>query len=202
MIDKLGNQSRLIRPHPPPARPRKLVWSGYAVFLWSIGYMLPHLYWALGGTRGLSLLRASVLALPQWELINWVASVFLTAAGFLGLAFVYLRQRGFLRRSLLAIALAGCSLAASHGIYGIINRLLQMAGVAALESAPFNLGEHAYVVWDLVLFEPWFLIEGILLGLVGWYSLDKPRQRQIWRILCVVGVIVGLVTGLLGVRFA
>lgn len=202
MIDKLGNRSTLIRPHPRSAHPRKLVWTGYAVFIWSIGYMVPHLYWALGGTGGQALLRPSILELPQWELINGVASVFLTAAGCVGLAFVYLRQRGFLRWLLLAIALVGCSLAASHGIYGIVNRILQMAGVAALESAPFNWGEHAYVVWDLVLFEPWFLIEGILLGLVGWYSLENSRHRQIWLILCVVGVIVGLVTGLLGVRFA
>lgn len=202
MIDKLGNQSRLIRPHPPSARPRKLMWTGYAVFIWSIGYMLPHLYWALGGTGGQALLRPSILELPQWELINWVASAFLTAAGCVGLALIYLRKRGFLGWSLLAIALAGCSVAASHGIYGIVNRILQIAGVAALESAPFNMGEHAYVVWDLLLFEPWFLIEGILFGLVGWYALAQPRQRQIWLMLCVVGVIIGLVTGLLGVRFA
>lgn len=103
---------------------------------------------------------------------------------------------------LLAIALAGCSVAASHGIYGIVNRILKIAGVGALESGPFNMGEHAYVMWDLVLYEPWFLIEGILLGLVGWYYLDKPRHRQIWLTLCVIGIIAGLVTGLLGVRFA
>lgn len=202
MIDKIENQSRSIRPPPPLSRQRALVWSGYAVFLWSIAYMLPHLYWALGGTAGQALLRPSILELPQWELINWVASGFLTAAGCLGLAFVYHRQRGFLRWLLLAIALAGCSLATSHGMYGIVNRILQIAGVAAVESAPFKLTEHTYVVWDLVLFEPWFLIEGILLGLVGWYALDKPHHRQIWLILCVVGIIVGLVTGLLGVRFA
>jgi hypothetical protein len=164
--------------------------------------MLPHLYWALGGKLGLSLLKPSVLELPQWELINWVASVFLTAAGFLGIAFVYLRKRGFLSWLLLVIALAGCSLAASHGIYGIINRILQIAGVAELESGPFNVNEHAYVVWDLILFEPWFMIEGILLGLVGWYYLDTPRHRRIWGMLCMIGIVTGLITGLLGVRFA
>jgi hypothetical protein len=135
-------------------------------------------------------------------MINWVASVFLTTAGLLGLAFIYLRKRGFLSWLLLAIALAGCSLATSHGIYGIINRLLQIAGVAELESGPFNISEHAYVVWDLALFEPWFLIEGILLGLVGWHYLNKPRHRQIWLALCTMGIITGIITGLLGVRFA
>lgn len=201
MIDKKGNDPRLLSPQPELPRPRYLVWTGYAVFIWSIAYMLPHLYWALGGTLGLSMLKPSVLELPQWQMINWVAAVFLTAAGFLGLALIYLKKRSFLSWLLLTIALAGCSLATSHGIYGIINRILQMAGVAGLESGPFNINEHAYVVWDLVLFEPWFLIEGILLGLVGWYDLNKPRHRQIWLALCTMGIIAGMV-GLLGIRFA
>jgi hypothetical protein len=84
-----------------------------------MAYMLPHLYWAMGGTVGMSLLRPTVLELPQWEVINGVASVLLTGAGLLGLAFVYLRGGRFLRRGLLAIALMGCSIATSHGVYGI-----------------------------------------------------------------------------------
>lgn len=202
MMDPLPKQSRLDNLKPQLAQSRCRVWSGYAVFVWSIAYMLPHLYWALGGTFGLSLLKSSILELPQWKAINWAASVFLTAAGLFGLAFVYLRKRGFLSWLLLAIALAGCSVAASHGIYGMANRLLQMAGVAPLESAPFNPREHAYVVWDLVLFEPWFLIEGILFGLVGWCYLTELRSKQIWLTLCVIGTLVGLVTGWLGLRFA
>jgi hypothetical protein len=33
------------------------------------------------------------------------------------------------------------------------------------------------VLWDLMLFEPWFMVEGILLGIVGWHYLDRPRNR-------------------------
>ena len=194
--------STLFRLDRQPRWPEALRWSGYAVFAWSIAYMLPHLYWALGGTLGLSMLKPSVLELPQWKMINWIATGFLTAAGFLGLAFVHLGRRKFLSWSLLAIALAGCSLATSHGIYGIVNRILQIAGVAAVESSPFNMGQHVYVVWDLAVFEPWFLIEGILLGLVGWHYLDQTRQQRIWLALCMIGTAIGLVTGLLGVRFA
>jgi hypothetical protein len=202
MIDKKVNNSPLLSSPLQLSRPNYLVWSAYAVFIWSIAYMLPHLYWALGGTIGLSLLKPSVLALPQWKMINWVASIFLTAAGFLGLAFIYIRKRSVLSWFLLALALAGCSLATSHGIYGIINRILQIAGVVEVESGPFNINEHAYVLWDLVLFEPWFVIEGILLGIVGWRYLSKQRERRIWGLGCTMGIIVGLMTGLLGVRFA
>lgn len=199
MNDKKVNNHKFLSPQ--PQLPRPLVWSGYAVFVWSIFYMLPHLYWALRGTMGLSMLKPSISEIPQWEAINWAASVILTAAGFLGIAFIYLRKRWPLSWLLLAIALAGCSLATSHGIYGLFYRILQIGGVVELEAGPFNLNKNAYVLWDLVLFEPWFTIEGILLGIVGWFYLNKPRSRQIWLILCTIGVIFGLITGLLGVRF-
>lgn len=75
-----------------------------------------------------------------------------------------------------------------------------MAGVVELESGPFNPIEHAYVLWDLILFEPWFTIEGILLAIVGWCYLNRARNRRIWLLLCVIGTIIGLITGLLGVR--
>ncbi|RKP47878.1 DUF3995 domain-containing protein [Cohnella endophytica] len=179
-----------------------LKWSGYAVFIWSIAYMLPHLYWALDGTFGLSMLKPGVSESPQWEMINWVASVFLTAAGFLGIAMIYLGKRKFLSGLLLAVSLAGCSLSTSHGIYGIIYRILQITGVAGLEAGPFNAKQHAYVLWDLLLIEPWFTIEGILLGILGWCYVNKPRDRRIWLTLCTIGISIGMITGLLGVRFA
>jgi hypothetical protein len=183
-------------------RREPLIWAGYALFTWSMAYMLPHLYWALGGTIGLSQLKPSVLALPQWRLINWVAAVMLTAAGMLGVVFTRLRSRSFLSWLLLSIALAGCAVATSHGIYGIIYRILQIAGAIELESGPFNNEEHAYVLWDLMLFEPWFTIEGILLGILGWHYLNRPRYQRIWLILCITGTIAGMISGWLGVRVA
>jgi hypothetical protein len=196
MMEEKTDNSKSLDPPPPT---RCLKWSGYAVFIWSVGYMLPHLYWALGGTAGLSLLLPSAAELPQWKLINWVASVILTAAGLLGIAFVYLKRRGFLSRLMLAVALFGCAVAASHGFYGIIYRILQLTGVIGAEVSPFG----AKSLWaDLLLFEPWFLIEGILLAIVGWCYLDQPRHRRIWLTLCVIATIALIFTGLLGVRFA
>ncbi|HJR80254.1 MAG TPA: DUF3995 domain-containing protein [Anaerolineales bacterium] len=199
MIDKRVDNPRLFAPR--PHLPRCLVWSGYAVLIWSLVYMVPHLYWALGGTIGLSMLKPSVSEIPQWKLINYIASVFLAAAGVLGISFIYLEKRRFLSWLLLAICLIGCSLSTSHGIYGMINRILQIIGVAGLESGPFNVNEHAYVLWDLMLFEPWFTIEGVLLGILGWCYLDTPRHKRIWLVLCTIGILVGLVTALFGVRF-
>jgi hypothetical protein len=148
MIDKKADNATQFKSQRQLRRPEALISSGYAVFAWSIAYMLPHLYWALGGTIGLSLLKPSVFALPQWQMINWVASVILTVAGLLGIAFTRLKTQGFLGWSLLTSALAGCAVATSHGIYGIIYRILQIAGAIELESGPFHYMEHAYVLWD------------------------------------------------------
>ncbi|WP_282943017.1 DUF3995 domain-containing protein [Paenibacillus sp. RC67] len=184
------------------SKTKSLVWSGYAVFIWSIAYMLPHLYWALGGKMGGGILKPNIVHSLDFEFINLIATVFLTVAGLIGIAFIYWNKGRVSSYMLLFISWAGCSLSASHGIFGIIYRILQISGVVGLESGTFHINEDAYVLWDLMLFEPWFLIEGILLGIVGWYFLKEARSRMIWLAACIFGVIFGLVTGIMGVRFA
>ncbi|MBU8878219.1 DUF3995 domain-containing protein [Bacillus sp. FJAT-29790] len=164
--------------------------------------MLPHLYWALGGRMGLFLLKPSVAVSSQFQLINWVATPIFIAAGLVGLGFIYLGNRKILRLLLLSISVLGCSIATAHGIFGIIYRGLQITGVIGLENGTFDIHDDMYVVWDLVIFEPWFLIEGILFAIAGWSQLKRARSRKVWLAVCMLGTTVGLVTGLLGVRFA
>ncbi|UOQ45916.1 DUF3995 domain-containing protein [Halobacillus salinarum] len=198
-----GIDSELQEEKPSLRRSRRsLMWAAYAVFIWSLAYMIPHLYWSLGGTIGLSMVVSSAANLPEWQLINGIASVLLTAAGCLGLALLYLKKRKVQNWLLLIIILGGCSLSISHGMYGMINRILQWAGLIELEGGSFTFSEHAYVLWDLFVFEPWFTIEGILFGRLGWSYLSGPQPRRLWLIFCFLGVLVGLITGLLGVRFA
>jgi hypothetical protein len=195
---KQRDDPQFLSQEPQPSPSRCLAWSGYAVLIWSVAYGLLHLLWALG--IGLSMLKPSALEISQFKVANLLTAVFLTAVGFLGPILIHLKSRRFLSWLLLAISLTGCSLSTSHGIYGITHRILQIAGVVELASGPFNPIEHTYVLWDLILFEPWFTIEGILLAIVGWCYLDRARNKRIWLILCIVGIIVGLITGLLGVR--
>jgi hypothetical protein len=190
--------SRSLNQEPPRPPSRCLVWSEYAVLIWSAAYGLLHLLWALG--IGLSMLKPSALEISQFKVANFITAVFLTAVGFLGPVFIHLKRRTLPSWLLLGIVLAGCALSTSHGIYGIVHRILQMAGVVELESGPFHPMEHAYVLWDLLVFEPWFAIEGILLAAMGWCYLDRLRDRRIWLMLCAVGVLFGLITGLVGVR--
>lgn len=185
-----------------PLQLKSTNWAGGAVFVWSIAYMLPHLYWALGGRMGLFLLKPGVAASSQFELINWISLPFFIVAGLVGLGFIYLSKNKILHLLLLSISVFGCSIATSHGIFGIIYRGLQIAGVIGLENRTFDIRDDMYVVWDMVIFEPWFLIEGILLATAGWFSLKEAWSRKVWLAVCMLGTIVGLVTGMLGVRFA
>ena len=197
MTNKHTDNSQFLTQEPYRSPSRCLVWSAYAVLMWSAAFGLLHLLWALG--MGVAMLKPSALEISLFRVANLVTAVLLTAVGFLGPMFIHLRKRRFLSWLLLAIAWVGCSLSTSHGIYGLIHRILQIEGVVELESGPFNPSEHAYVLWDLIVFEPWFTIEGILFAIIGWCYLEQARHRQIWVLLCIVGIIVGLITGLLGV---
>jgi hypothetical protein len=183
-------------------RRSSLWWAGYAACAWSLAYMLPHLYWAVGGTAMLSAFRPAAAEEPAFRLINGVASAMLTGAALVGLILARRPDRRALHMGLLAIAWAGCALSFAHGAYGIADRTLIVAGVKLVESRHFAPDEHTWVLWDLFVFEPWFLIEGVLLGLAGWASLTRPRDRRRWAWLCVLGVLAALATALLGVRVA
>jgi hypothetical protein len=183
-------------------RRSSLGWAGYAACVWSLAYMLPHLYWAAGGTAMLSAFRPAVAEEPAFRLINGVASAMLTGAALVALMLARRPDRRMLHGALLAIACIGCALSVAHGVYGIIDRTLIVTGVTLVESRPFALDEHAWVLWDLLVFEPWFLIEGVLFGLAGWAFLTQAQDRRRWAWLCVLGVLAALATALLGVRVA
>jgi len=107
-----------------------------------------------------------------------------------------------LRWPLLTIAWAGAVLSVAHGVYGIVDRTLIVTGVTLVESRHFVLEQDAWVLWDLLVFEPWFLIEGLLFGLVGWAVLPQARDRRRWIWLSALGVLAALAAALLRVRVA
>lgn len=171
-----------------------------ALCLWSLLYMVPHLYWALGGTLGFSMLKPSAVLAPEWRFANLVAAVMLTLAGLLGFGLVYFGRYRIVRISLLTATLVGASVSAAHGLYGIVFRILNVVGVIDIDGRPFELETHGWVLWDLFVIEPWFLIEGVLLGAVGWATLSQPAARRKWALTVGSGVVLVTLAGLLGVR--
>jgi hypothetical protein len=171
------------------ARPRTVRTAGVAIAVWSLAYMLPHLYWALGGGSGLVALHPSVGSLPQWRTINWIASFILSVAALLGVGFV--AWRGSAARRLLWVgAWLGWSIAAAHGLVGIGTRLIAVG----------DIGPVKWLLWDLLVFEPWFLIEGLLFGVAGYLFATGRDARVRWSVACAVGLAIALMSALLRVK--
>lgn len=185
---------------PPPKRATNptLVAFASALAVWSIVYLLPHLYWGLGGTAGLSVVKPSASALPEWQAINLAASGVLALPALLAVALVAVRA-GTAKSGLLLVSLAGSAIATSHGLYGIIYRSLMVAGTIDVDGQTFDASRHGWVLWDLLVFEPWFLIEGLLLAGTGG-AVVAPQSRRRWVLACTVSVAMATLTGVVGIR--
>lgn len=181
--------------------PRDRLWLfAAALCAWSVLYVLPHLYWAVGGDLGFSALKPSATAQESWQAINAVASVILLLPVAIGLALARGQSHRLTRALLLTACLGGASIAVSHGVYGIVYRILNIAGVVDIDGRGFTTAQHPWVLWDLFVFEPWFLIEGVLLATVGWASMSGSEPRRRWLLGCLVGISLAMTSGVLGLR--
>jgi hypothetical protein len=197
-IQRERSEDRIGRPSRPP---RDRLWLfATALSAWSLLYVLPHLYWAVGGELGFSGLKPSATAQEGWQAINAAASVILLLPVAIGLALQRARWHGLWRALLLAACLAGASIAVSHGVYGIVYRLLNIVGVVEVDGRGFTTAEHPWVLWDLFVFEPWFIIEGVLFATAGWASMSGSESRRRWQLGCLVGISLALTSGVFGLR--
>jgi len=140
-----------------------------------------HLYWVLGGTWGLPG-GAATAGLPGLHATNAVVSVLLAA----GAALVFGLTRPWARRPpalvLLAPVWVGSVACISHGLYGMVTKGLYAAGAHSVVSypEPLTAGQknHAALL-DLGVFEPWFLVQGLLLLFAGrWFACTAAGRRQ------------------------
>jgi len=167
--------------------------AGYAVALWSLLYLVPHLVWALGSKAGLAAFHPSVASLPYLQTINWIASAILAVPVVLGLALRRRASSSAWQRVNLAIAWFGSCVATAHGLVGIGMR------IDTLSDWPSQV-PAGWLYWDLLVFEPWFLIEGLLLAVAGGLLLPDRRQRARWACACAAGTAVAITLALLRVK--
>jgi hypothetical protein len=154
------------RPH-GRALTRTAVAAAAAAFL----FAAVSLYWALGGTAGLSTLGGRIEELarsgdPTMTALNWASAVLKTAVGLMALALLRRQDDRPQRLLLVGAALAAVVLIA----YG----LLQTIGVALVATdvvTPARPPSDLAVRWRLFLWEPWFLVWGLLLGAATWLRM-------------------------------
>jgi hypothetical protein len=153
--------------------------AAYAAAIVAFGYALMSLYWALGGHALLSTVGGYVEqfarrggALPV--LIGLAATLAKVLGGLLALALVRPWGRVVPRRWLL-IGSAGASVLLV--VYGGLNVLLGALVLAGVIH-PAGSVDRTALRWHVGVWDLWFLVWGILLGLaaVGYWRRTVPRS--------------------------
>lgn len=164
----------------------------YLAALAAVAGIPVHLYWALGGTWGLpgGTTTASQAGLRA---ANLVVSVLLAC----GAVYVYGLTRPWARRPpallVLAPVWAAAAVCVSHGLFGIATKGLYLAGVKSAVSWPEHgltaAQKNLAALHDLAIFEPWFLVLGLLLALAGrWFAGSAPRRHR-WMLSLVATIV-------------
>ncbi|WP_166435869.1 DUF3995 domain-containing protein [Cellulomonas shaoxiangyii] len=143
----------------PPA------WVAWGAVVVAFAFAGVSLVWALGSTVGLDTLGGTIerrgrAGDPVLLAANAVALVLKVLGGVLALALVQPWGRRFPRRLLLALGWLGATVLVLYGALQVASVALVAAG-AVVPAEP--LSDRA-LRWRLLLWEPWFLVWGLLLG--------------------------------------
>lgn len=169
----------------------------HMAFAFTLLYTAFHVYWAVGGTWGLPLAALHEEALTK--VANWVVSVIMLVGAVWILALNHPVGRRVPAWMLLAPIWAGAVVCVSHAVFGFVTKILYLGGhhgavdfpvvpgVGAAEAADAN---HLSAVQDLLVFEPCFLVQGVVLALAAWQFLRTPAGRRRWSVSLIVGVVV------------
>jgi hypothetical protein len=165
--------------------------TAYLAALAAVAGIPVHLYWALGGTWGYPGGTATA-GLPGLRAVNLVVSALMAC----GAVYLYGLTRPWARRPpallVLAPVWAAAVVCVSHGLFGIATKGLYLAGVKSAVSWPehgLTAGQkNLAALHDLAIFEPWFLILGVLLALAGrWFA--GPGVSRRWTLSLVAAIV-------------
>jgi hypothetical protein len=151
----------------------------------------------VGGTV---LLPGTPVAHGPFQMINAVAAVVIGVAAVLPIAALPLWSRRPVRRVLLVVCWAVAVGCCTHALVASTERVLSLAGWLQIDyPAPVwvSVDRRAADLQDLFLNEPWFLVEGLVYGLLGWVALNTDRQRRRWIGSAVAAIMALSAVGLL-----
>jgi uncharacterized membrane protein len=138
--------------------PRATAWAAYAACAWALLFTVPHVYWAVGGTAGLQGHPMS----GALRVVNLASIPLSLLAALVALAMVRSWGRAVPRWLLGGAAWGACAVLGMRGGAGLVQNVLGQA-----EPAPL-----------FRIFEPGFLVGGILFGAAAWYHGRSPRDRR------------------------
>jgi Protein of unknown function (DUF3995) len=161
----------------PTRRSPGTAWAANAACALALLSAVPSFYWALGGTAGLDTVGGVIEELartrdPAGVALGIGAGV-LKVAGGLALALVRPWGRAIPRRLLLGAAWAASMVLAAYGGLLVVVRALVLTGVIS----PSGPVDRTALRWHVMLWDLWFLVWGLLLGVAAWHSGREFRGR-------------------------
>ena len=144
-------------------------WPAYAACVVAAVYAVVSFYWAFGGTSGIGTLGGRLEELgrngePAVLGGAGVAGVLKAAGAVLALALVRPWGRVLPRRVLLVVAWAGAVVLVGYGGLYVVGGALALGGVVEVAGA----GDRAALWWHVLVWDLWFLVWGVLLGVAVW----------------------------------
>jgi Protein of unknown function (DUF3995) len=167
--------------HQPAASPQppRTTWAAYAACALALLSAIPSFYWAAGGTIGLDTVGGAIEELararnPAGVALGIGAGVLKVAGAVLALALVRPWGRRVPRRLLGGVAWAASVVLTLYGGLLVAVGALVLAGVIR----PAGLVDRTALRWHVLLWDLWFLIWGLLLGVAAWHYGRQSRDRR------------------------
>jgi hypothetical protein len=157
----------------------RTTWAGYAACVLALLHAAMSFYWASGGTAGLSTVGGELEAMgrarePALILLVWGAGVAKIFAGLLALALVMPWGKVFPRWAMLAAGWGGATLLALYGGVLVAVEALVVGGVIV----PSGPVDWTALKWHLFLWDPWFFVWGVLLGVAARHYTRSSRTER------------------------
>ena len=163
----------------PTTAAKRHRWAGYAAAALAFSFAAVNVYWGLGGRRGVATLGGSIEELaatrdPLLLGLNWASAALKAAGGVLALALVQPWGQRLPRRPLIAAAWSAAAILTAYGAIQTISVLLVWLEVAH----PTEPVDPAVRRWRLLLWEPWFLVWGLLLAATARRTQQLHRTEE------------------------
>jgi hypothetical protein len=145
---------------------------------WALWYAIYRAYYGFGGRVGMF---GTPVSEAQWRGINLAGAALLLGVAVLPVAVLPLWRVPRFRPVLLVL----CWLLAvgfiMHAVIDDIERILSLTGVLHLDYPLFTrVNRRVADLQDLLFNESWFLVEGVLWGILGWIPLRRSSARWWW----------------------
>jgi Protein of unknown function (DUF3995) len=149
-------------------------WSGYAAAVLSFVFAVPSFYWGFGGKFGGATVFADADTWSWSKDWAFLLLVLFTAVlkVFGGLFALSLVRPSMPRASRRWMLVAGFGAAVVLAFYGFVNVLGEVLVATGVVGKPSNYDAYSFH-WHLFLWDPYFLVWGILLGLAVRYYRES-----------------------------